>query len=255
MILIDTHCHLNDKEAFSDPVQIIREAIQAGVQKLIVVGVDTSTSEYAVKLSEQHQEVYATVGWHPNEATHFNQDELSRIEDLLKHPKVVAVGEVGLDFYRDYASSDQQYACLIPQLDLAQKNDLPVVLHSRNAYPEFLHLLESRSSQKLLFHCFTGNLQDAKRAIDLGCYFGIDGPITYKKADELRAMVKTLPRDRVLLETDSPWLAPHPYRGKMNHPAWLSYINESLAELFRISETECAELTTQNAERFFNLRN
>lgn len=253
MIFIDTHCHLNDKTAFPDPAQTISEAVQAGVKALIVVGMDSLTSEYAVELAEKHKEIYATVGWHPNVSAHFNQKELAKIEDLLKHPKVVAVGEIGLDFYRDDASAGQQYACLKPQLDLALNFDLPVILHCRNAYPELLELLESRPNQKYLFHCFTGNLNDAKRAIALDSYFGVDGPITYKKADDLRSVIKTLPRDRVLLETDSPWLAPHPYRGKPNHPAWLHLINEAVSELFCLSESECAVLTTENAMHYFGL--
>lgn len=253
MTLIDTHCHLNDQEAFPDPSAAVHEAVDAGVKKLIVIGVNTSSSQYAVELAENYQEVYAAVGWHPNESSRFNTKELIKIEELLKHPKVLGVGEIGLDFYRNYASQESQEVCFLSQLELALKFDKSVVLHCRNAYPEVLTLLELRPNRKLLFHCFAGTFEDAKRAISLDAYFGVDGPITYKKAEELRAVIKTLPQDRLLLETDSPWLTPYPFRGKSNKPALLSYVNEGLADTLRISEEECASLTTRNAKDFFGL--
>lgn len=252
MTLIDTHCHLNDRQAFPLPAAAVAEAAAAGVGRLIVVGIDTESSRYALHLAEQFEQVYAVVGWHPNHAADFRVSELDTIRSMLSHPKVVALGEIGLDYYRDHASREQQFECLTSQLDLADELDVPVVFHCREAYDDLLSVIEGRSQRKWLFHCFAGGPDDAKRAVGLGAWFGVDGPVTYKSADELRGTLAQLPRDKVLIETDAPWMSPVPYRGQRNKPAWVKLVNAGLAGALGISESDCATVTTNNALAFFD---
>ena len=252
-MFIDTHCHLNDTEAFPDPQAAILEAKEAGVDRLIIVGIDVDSSELAVKLTEENEGVYAIVGWHPNYADNYSSEHLKELKEMGQHKKVVAIGEIGLDYYRDYALEENQLKCLYDQLDLALELKKPVVFHCRSAYKQLLNILEKTDKNSFLIHCFSGNEEDAKRAMALDCYFGIDGPITYKKADEFRELVKKLPQDRLVIETDSPWLSPHPFRGKPNKPAYLSYINVALAQTLDLTRAETAKITTENAQRFFGI--
>lgn len=248
-MLIDTHCHLNDAEAFPDPRAAIEEAQAAGVERLIVVGIDLESSLRAVELAEAFDGVYATVGWHPNYAHEFDGRALLDIEALLSHPRVVALGEIGLDYHWDFATPEQQERCLLAQLELV--TDLPVVLHCRKAYPALLDVLERQQPRRWVFHCFSGDGVDASRSKRLGGWFGVDGPITYKKSEVLRALVRNLPTDHLLIETDSPYMTPHPHRSERNRPALLPLINRGLAEALEVTAEECAALTTRNAMDLF----
>ncbi|MFZ4506662.1 MAG: TatD family hydrolase [Fimbriimonas sp.] len=248
-MLIDTHCHLNDTNAFPDPGIAVDEALGAGLTHLIVVGVDEESSRLAVELADRYAPVWAVVGWHPNYTAKYT--DLGGILPLLTHPKVVAIGEVGLDFHWDYATREQQERALFDQLELAAEVELPIVFHCREAYPALLPILEARGPGPYLMHCFAGNKEEALRAIELGSYFGVDGPVTYPKATELRSVIESLPNDRIVLETDSPWLSPVPYRGKPNRPAFLPFIQQVVANLMGQSLEESAHTTSQNALRFF----
>ncbi len=251
MRLVDTHCHLNDRQAFPDPAPAVDEALAAGVVRLVVVGVDTDSSRYAVELAERFEEVYAVVGWHPTSTATFSPAELPALREMLAHPKVVALGEIGLDYHWDYATPEQQAVALRAQLDLAAELEEPVVFHCREAYPDLLDVLEREPGPRRLFHCFAGDATDASRAVALGAWFGVDGPVTYRKADALREVLAGLPRDRVVVETDAPWMAPHPFRGKPNRPAWVTYVNEGLASVWGVTPEVCAGLTTAAAQAFF----
>lgn len=253
MRLIDTHCHLNDTEAFPNPSEAIAEAQAAGVEKLIVIGVDSESSRLAVKIAEEHEGVFATVGWHPNYTKDFDPNELAEIAKMLDHPKVVAIGEIGLDFHWDYATREQQFTALLAQLDLADERDMPVVFHCREADEDLLDVLEKRSQGRWLLHCFAGNQADAKRAIALGCLFGVDGPVTYKNAAMLRETIKMIGLESIVIETDAPWMTPVPHRGKRNKPAWVKHVNEGLAEAFGVTPEVTARITTKNAENFFGI--
>lgn len=252
-MLIDTHCHLNDSEAFPDPAAAIAEAAEAGVTRLFVVGVDAEDSRRALELADRFDGVYAIVGWHPNYTTSFSSEGLAEIREMLSHPKMVALGEIGLDFHWQYATLEQQERALYAQLDLAEELEVPVVFHCREAYSRLLDILENRPRLPFLFHCFSGDADDARRAVDLDCYFGVDGPVTYKKSSALREVIRTLPQDRLVVETDSPYLSPEPFRGKPNKPAHVALVNAALGSLFGMPAEECAALTTGNAERFFRL--
>jgi len=255
-MLVDTHCHLNDVEAFPDPDRAIEEALAAGVARLIVVGIDADSSELAVEIAERWPGVvYATVGWHPNYASTFEEAGLARIAELLRRDSVVALGEIGLDEHWDFATPEQQERALHAQMEIAGEFGKPIVFHCREAYPRLLDVLESRpgGDPPYVFHCFSGDAGDARRAVALGGWFGVDGPITYRKADGLRTLVATLPRERLLIETDSPWMTPHPHRGERNRPALLPLVARGLALALGITAEECAALTTDNARRLFGL--
>ncbi len=252
MHLIDTHCHLNLLDSFPDPEPEFTACADAGIG-IILVGLDPETGRRAVDLAEAHDNVWAIVGRHPNYAHGYGPAELAVYCDLLKHPKVVALGEIGLDFHWDFATRDQQDRALFDQLDLAQEVGSPVVFHCREAYPELLTVLESRPPHPYLFHCFAGDADDARRAIALDAYFGVDGPITYKKADGLRTVVSNLPKNRIVLETDSPYMAPVPHRGKPNRPSYLPLIAEGLAAVWGETPEATAFQTTENARAFFGI--
>lgn len=253
-MLIDTHCHLNLTDHFPDPATEIAFAKASGVDKLIVIGIDLETSQIALDLGDRFPEVYAGVGIHPNYAAKYKPEMIEGIEAMTRHPKCAAIGEIGLDYHWDYATREEQYAALSDQLDLASRNKLPVVFHCREAYGDLLDILEARVAQKSapwLLHCFAGNKEDAERAKALDCYFGVDGPLTYKNATELREIVFTLPRDRVVVETDAPYLTPAPHRGKPNRPGYVMYVSNMLASLWQISNEAAAIQTTENAHRVF----
>ena len=252
-MLIDTHCHLNLPDKFPDPAAEIAFAQSEGVDRFVVVGVDGETSQAALALADQFECVYAVVGWHPTSAGSFDADALVLVRDMLAHPKAVALGEIGLDFYWDVTTPEQQHACLRAQLDLARELAKPVVFHCREAWDVLLAVLEAEPPQPYLFHCFSGDDVQASRCLALGGVLGFDGPLTYKKNDALRAIAAAVPADRVVLETDSPYLSPEPFRGKPNRPAHVRLVNAALAAARGISESECADLTTANARRFFRI--
>jgi len=252
-MLIDTHCHLNDRKAFPDPALVVFEALAAGIDRMVVIGVDIESSRYALELAEAFESVFAAVGLHPNEAAHFNDAPISEIETLFGHPKAVAIGEIGLDYHWDFATKEQQFSILQAQLELADRLEAPIVFHCREAYDDLLDLLEQRGTRNVLLHCFGGEPSHLDRALKLGAMIGVDGPITYPKADALREVIKSVPRDQLLLETDAPWMSPHPYRGRPNHPERLVYIRDAVANLWGESPDEVAAITSANAVRFFGL--
>lgn len=255
MRLIDTHCHLNDLEAFPDVRQTIDEAREAGVERIAVIGIDEASSRYAVELADQHPEIIATAGWHPTHvATWSEPRDLSILRELLSHPKCLALGEIGLDYHWDYTTPEQQDAALRAQLDLADELGKPVIFHCREAYPSLLTLLEARGLRTpAVLHCFAGDLEDARRAEALGLYLGFDGPITYAKAEVSRQVAAQAPADRILIETDAPYLTPIPHRGKPNRPAWVRLVAQRLAEVRGWDLEQAAAQTTANAERFYGL--
>lgn len=253
MELFDTHCHLNLPEAFPDPTAAIEEAREAGVTRFVVVGIDGPSNSRAVELAQSFEGVYAAVGWHPNSAATWGPEARAQVETLLKHPRTVALGEIGLDYHWDFATPEQQKICLLDQLDMAKDAGKPVVFHCRNAYDDLLKVLEARPARPYLFHCFSGTDEHAERALAMGALFGFDGPLTYKKSDSLRALFARLPESSLVLETDSPYLSPEPLRGKPNRPAYLRYVNQAAARARNLDPEAMAFLCTANAMRFFGL--
>jgi TatD DNase family protein len=254
MRLIDTHCHINDPKSFPDPAEAVAHAAELGVDRLIAVAVDEGWSRNAVALADQFPGVYAVVGWHPTSSPQYRREGLATIRDLAQHPKAVAIGEIGYDFYWKTASREEQDQCLADHIDLAEELGMPVVFHCRDAYPELLGWLEQRRpASPLLLHCFAGTLEEGMRAANLGCHFGFDGPLTYPKNEELRRIFASLPPDRIVLETDAPYMTPVPYRGQKNKPGWVVEVNRTAAQVWGITPEQSAARTTANAERFFRL--
>lgn len=253
MRFIDTHCHLNDGRAFPDPAAAVAEAHEAGVAALVVVGIDTESSRRALEIAEQHPSVFAAVGWHPNHADEFSEKELAPLEEMLAHPKALALGEIGLDYYRDHSAPETQMRCLLAQLDLAESTGAKVIFHCREAYDDLLDVLERRPVIPYLFHCFAGSHDERDRCLALGGILGVDGPISYPKGDGLREVLGQAPLDRLVLETDAPWMPPVPYRGKSNQPAWLPLIAQALADARGVELAEVAQITTQTALKWFDL--
>ena len=250
-MLIDTHCHIQNPENFEDRDAVVADALAAGVEKIVVVGCEPKDWLVVEEFIERHENVYGICGWHPNYTAQFDPIELPKLVRILKHPKVLALGEIGLDYHWDYSPPMIQFEALRSQRRLAQEMKMPVVPHAREAYSDLLDVLEKAPHNKYLFHCFAGTRDDARRALRLGGWFGCDGPITYKKADELRDVFAFIPPHKIVLETDSPYMSPEPFRGKPNTPANIPIINRKLAELHGMTEEEMAAQTTQNAIDFF----
>src|SRR5512139_3226385 len=257
MELIDTHCHLDWKAFDPDREAVIDRAVWAGVRRMITIGVDVPSSRRAIEIAEQHEAVYAAVGVHPNDSTDFSAALLNEVRSLAQHPKVVAIGEIGLDYYWHKVDHDTQARAFRAQLELAAEIDKPVIIHSRDAALAVVTILEdfthhvSRLAGTL--HSYFDDLAIAQRACAIGFYIGVTGPITFRKSDREREIVRQLPLDRVLLETDAPFLTPVPHRGKRNEPAYVRHVAEMVAQVRGQSGDEVARQTTHNAEQLFSL--
>jgi len=252
LTLVDTHCHLDFEQFDPDREAVLERAAAAGVGRIVIPGVDLAACRRAVALAERYPQVYALVGLHPNSADELTPDGLAEIRSLTKHPKVVGIGEIGIDLYWRKLSLMEQEAAFRTQLALADEAGLPVVVHDREAHAEVLAVLrEARPAAGVALHAFSGDRAMAEAALELGCWLGVDGPLTYKKNDALRALFAAAPLDRVLIETDAPYLTPQARRGKRNEPAYVRYVAEKLAEIRGIALETAAEATTGNAARFF----
>ncbi|MBB6050947.1 TatD family hydrolase [Armatimonas rosea] len=253
--MIETHVHFNNDTLERDLPGVLRRATEAGVTDFIVVGFDEASSAKAVALAEKDTRIWAVVGVHPHDAKSWSEATAARLRRWATNPRVRAIGEIGLDFYRDLSPRDLQYAAFRAQLALAREVQLPVVIHCRDAYDECLALLENEAADiPLIIHCFAGELRHAETCWKHGWYLGVDGPVTYKKNDALREIVKATPAELLLLETDAPYLSPEPFRGKFpNEPCRLTHIRDTIAALRGISPTDLDALTTANARRAFSL--
>jgi TatD DNase family protein len=255
-MLIDTHCHYNHDAFDADRAEAIQRAREAGVERAVVIGYDLASSEWAVRLAEEFPELYAAIGIHPNDAAEVTPEGLRRLEALAAHPKVVALGEIGLDFHWNVAPPERQQAAFRDQLHLARRLELPVVLHTRESDGEAVRVLEEEGGPwRGILHCFGGDPKVARRALALGLHLGLGGVLTFKNARSLQETAQTLPLDRVVLETDAPYLTPMPHRGrvKRNEPCYLPFVARHLAALRSLSEEEIAALTSRNATALLRL--
>jgi len=264
MELVDTHCHLDHNLYDEDREDVLARASDAGVRRIVVPGLDLATSRAAIALAEQYDPIYAAVGFHPNDIgpnPGSPEPKLAELWQLSKHPKVVAIGEIGLDYHWDKTPRAIQWKWLKLQLKLAAERSLPVILHNRNSTADILAILEDWhrtlggtpiEDRPGVLHSFSASWLDAQQTLDMGFYIGITGPVTFKKAQETKQIAASIPDDRLLLETDSPYLTPHPYRGKRNEPGYLRYIAEEIAILREMPPNELAEITTKNASRLFS---
>lgn len=254
--LFDTHAHLNDKKFSRDIGGAIARAAAEGVERIACVAWDMASSRRAVEIAEGYENVWATVGIHPHGARFFDDQSLAELAKLAEHPKVAALGEMGLDFYRDLSPRPVQESVFRAQLQLAKELNMPVVIHDRDAGDSILRVLEDVGLPAAggVMHCFSEDLRYAKRIIELGMYIGIAGPVTYAKAQTLADVVQTVPGDRILTETDAPYMTPAPHRGsKMNEPAYVRYVAEKIAELRGTDLATIAKITTENAMRLYRI--
>jgi TatD DNase family protein len=254
MQLIDTHCHLDWNSFDADREAVIDRAAQAGVTRMITIGVDGPSSRRAIEIADQYAAVYAAVGVHPNDCAEFDAATLADIRALAQHPKVVAIGEIGLDYYWHKVDHDVQARVFRAQLELAAELRKPVIIHSREAASDVLTILEEFTKHAVCtgtLHSYFDDLVIAQRAFAIGFYIGVTGPITFKKAEREREIVKRVPLDRILIETDAPFLTPVPHRGERNEPAFVSHTTEMIAKVRGQAIEEVARQTTHNAEKLF----
>jgi TatD DNase family protein len=258
-MFVDSHAHLDDADFDADRAAVIERARAAGLRYLLAVGGGTGPDnlEAPVALAERHDRVYATVGVHPHDARHFAEHHAELIRKLAQHPRVVGIGEIGLDYHYDNSPRDIQKHVLIRQLELAQEARLPIVIHCREAWADLTEIIQAHwksSGLGGILHCFSGARQDALKFLDWGFQVSFAGNVTYKKAENLREAAREIPLDRLLTETDSPYLAPVPYRGKRNEPAFVIEVARTLAALRHLSVEEFGEIAVRNFELFFGLR-
>jgi TatD DNase family protein len=251
-MLFDTHCHLDVPAFDADREDVIARALAAGVSVLLNPAYDLASSRRAIALANVRRDVYAAVGIHPNDIAALEPGGLDELRRLALSPRVVAIGEIGLDYYWNTSPHDVQQAMFRRQIELAQELNLPIIIHCREAYEDTLAILETAGS-KILLHSFAGSPEQADEAMRRGYCLGVGGPVTFKKSEALREIVRRAPLDHLFLETDAPYLAPHPYRGKRNEPAYLALSAQKVAEVRRTTVDEVAAATTGAARRFFNI--
>jgi TatD DNase family protein len=253
--VIDTHCHLDMINSGKDIDKVVSRAVEKGVSLIITVGIDLESSKKAIDIAEQYETVYATVGIHPHNVQELQDDSYDELEKLCDNNKVVAYGEIGLDFVKQYAPQHVQLEHYARQVELAKKVGLPLVIHDREAHDEILHILinEAPFAAAGVMHCFSGDWQFATRVLDLGFFISIPGVVTFNKASSLHEVAQKIPLDKLILETDAPFLAPDPCRGKTNIPEYMLYTAQKIADLRGISVEEVARTTTDNAQKLFNI--
>ena len=254
-MLVDTHAHLDFPEFARDLDSVLDRAARAGVHEIVTIGIDEASSEKAVKIAGQHSRIYATVGIHPHGARRLDDSTLDSLRSLAAHDKVVAVGEIGLDYYRDRQPRPVQQECLRQQVELACELGLTAVFHVRDAHADFLDIIGEYAGRlrRGVLHCFSGDWAVAEAALEMGFYLSIPGTVTYPKSEAQQEVVRRSPMDRLLVETDAPFLAPVPFRGKGNEPAYILYTAQKIAQLRRCSLEEVALHTTRNAHEAFGI--
>lgn len=252
--LIDTHCHLAFPDYAEDLPQVLARAATAGVERMIAISTRLSEASAIVALADAHAPIYGTIGSHPHEAEREQGLRVETLVELAQHPKMVGIGESGLDFFRGRAAAEAQSENFRIQIEAARQANLPLVIHARSCDKEMLEIIHKESKKgrfRALLHCFTAGRALAEAALELGFYISLSGIITFRNADGLRALAQDLPLERLLVETDAPYLAPEPQRGKRNEPAFMVHTAEKLAALKGLSFAALAQQTTENAQRLF----
>lgn len=254
-MLVDTHVHLNAEQYEEDVEEVIERAREVGVEKMVVVGFDTETIERAMELVERYDFLYAVIGWHPVDAIDCTEEDLNWIESLTKHPKVVGIGETGLDYHWDKSPKDVQIELFRKQIRLAKKLDLPIIIHNRDATADVVRILEEEEAHTVggIMHCFSGSVEIARQCIDMNFMISLGGPVTFKNAKMPKKVATEIELEHLLVETDAPYLTPHPHRGKRNEPFYVTLVAEEIAKLKEMTYEEVAEQTTANALKLFRI--
>jgi len=264
MQFIDTHCHLNLEHFQNDIEEVLSRAIENNISKIIIPSIDIPSIKGVINLAEKFEQIYAAIGVHPNDGNTWDNQALDTLRDLTQHPKVVAIGEIGLDYYWDECPREKQQLIFEQQLILSKEKNLPIIIHSRNALPEVLSILNKWNSnfhdhgpliekRYGIIHAFEGNLESAQVANQMGFLIGIGGPVTYKNSLEKQRIVENIDLDWIVLETDAPFLSPVPFRGKRNEPKNIKLIAERIAQIRNIQLKLVSQVTTKNANSMFAL--
>lgn len=257
MEFFDTHCHLSERYLKDDLQATIDRARQQGVRRMTVIGCGPTIeeTEESVAIAERFDGVYASVGLHPHESDKWTDAMADRLEVLAGHPKVVAIGEMGLDYHYDHSPRDKQAEAFRAQIALAKRTNKPVIIHNRESDEDCIRILQEADSAGIrgVIHCFTSSMALAECAIELGLYIGFTGVATFKNAENVREVMRVVPRDRIVIETDSPFLAPIPFRGKTNEPSFVPHVATAVATTLGIELAEAARLTTENACRLYGV--
>jgi len=252
-LYFDTHAHFTDEDFDADRDEIIKAVHESGVELIMNASSDLESSLKAIELSEKYPFIYATVGWHPHDAKTFSEESVNYIRQWCALPKVRAIGEIGLDFYYDLSERDVQREVFIRQMELAKELDMPVVIHDRDAHAQCMEIIRKFPEVRGEFHCYSGSAEMAKEILNMGWYLGFTGAITFKNARKALEVIEICPNDRILIETDCPYLAPVPFRGKRNDSKYLPYMAQVVAQIKGISVEDVAEMTNQNGRRFFGI--
>ncbi|MEH6943981.1 TatD family hydrolase [Bacillus sp. JJ722] len=254
-MLFDTHAHLNAEQYEEDLEVVIERAQEEGVSNIVVVGFDRPTITKAIQLADSYSFIYAAVGWHPVDAIDMTEEDLAWLEELAAHPKVVALGEMGLDYHWDKSPKDIQKEVFRKQIALAKRVKLPIIIHNREATQDIVNILKEEGAEEVggIMHCFSGSEETAKECMKMNFYISFGGPVTFKNAKNVKEVATQIPLDRLLVETDCPYLTPHPYRGKRNEPGYVKLVAEQIAELKNLSFEEIAKITTENAKKLFGI--
>lgn len=255
-MLTDTHTHLDAIQFEEDRHEVIARAKETGVTRIVNVGFNRETIPTTMALAEQYDFIYAAIGWHPQDAQHMREGDLEWIEGLCQHEKVVAIGEIGLDYYWDKSFMEVQKRIFREQIRLAKKVGLPIVIHNRDAHLDILTILKEEAAAEVggIMHCFSGSWETAKQCLAMNFYISFGGPVTFKNAKQPKEVLAQVPLDRLLLETDAPYLTPHPYRGKRNESSYVSLVAEAAAEIHGMTLEELARITTNNAARLLKFK-
>lgn len=253
-MFIDTHVHLNADQYDEDLQEVIDRALEAKVEKMVVIGFDRKTIERTMQLIEQYDFIYGVIGWHPVDAIDCTQEDLEWIEQLASHPKIVGIGETGLDYYWDKSPKDVQQALFRKQIQLAQKINLPIIIHNRDATGDVVQILREENAASVggVMHCFSGSVETARECIAMNFMISLVS-VTFKNARLPKEVAIEIPLEHLMIETDAPYLAPHPYRGKRNEPAFVPLVAEEIARLKELTIEEIAQATTTNAKNFFGI--
>lgn len=253
-MFFDSHAHLDDERFDIDRDSVISSLKEEGISHYINIGANMASSQKSIELSEKYDFVYAAVGVHPHDAESMTEDDLLLLEKMLTHEKVVALGEIGLDYFYDNSPRDIQKKWFIRQMELAKKTNMPVIIHCRDASSPCLDIMKKSGITNGVMHCFSGSQETAAEVLALGWYISFSGSVTFKNAKNLRKAAEIVPIEKMFIETDSPYLAPEPMRGRRNYPAYVKHVAEKIAEIKGISVEEVAKITQENAKKFFNIK-
>lgn len=254
-MLIDTHAHIDMEDFDADFEDMLKRAKDNGIEKIIIPAVEPTTFDRVIKIAEKYDNIYGSVGVHPSEAQTFSEDVYYRMHEIAQNPKVAAIGEIGLDYYWDKSFVQLQKEVFERQIELAKKVQKPIIVHDRDAHLDTIEILKKTNAREtgVIMHCFSGSADFAKECVKEGFYIALGGVVTFKNAKKMKEVAKIVPIDKLLVETDSPYLTPEPYRGKRNEPAYVRFAAEEIAKLREMPFEELAQATTTNAVKIFKL--